>query len=458
MNGEAEIDLRQLLKVLRKRAWLIGLVLVLAVTAAGALSLFVLPPVYEAEVTLMVSRLQAAGTRTAARETLETAVDPLARLPQMTLNTYIAQLTSPRLLEQVARDLGFDTAVWTPGVLAGMIRAEAPRDTNLIRVRVQSPDPAVARSVADALTQRFMTFISENNRAQLEKSVEFLTQQAEAVKADRDRAAAELHRLQAEPGAAALLAEQARTSSSMLAAYRSDLLRARVEADAARAALDRLDQQLAAIPAVLVSEQVTETREPAGEGGQTSGATAEARVVSRKETLNPVHLQLSQLRHQKAVEVAERQARVAALTAQVATLEQAVALLNAELTRRLARESALEREVARLEGTYQLLTEKITETRIVKSLDLGQSDIWVLSPATTPGSPVRPNVRLNVAVAGLLGLMAGFMLVFAVEYLDNTVKSPDDVAAATGLPVLGQIPRFRPGGRPWLRRWALGQS
>ena len=454
MNGESEIDLRNLIKVVRKRAWVIGLVLVLAIASAGALSLFVLPPVYEAEATLMVAGLQNRAVRTAAA-TLEAAVDPLARLPQMTLNTYIAQLTSPRLLEQVARDLGLDTTIWTPGVLSGMIRAETPRDTNLIKVRVQGSDPLLARSVADALTQRFLSFISEINRQQLERSVEFLAEQAEVVRGDRDRTAGELHRLQAQPGAAALLTERARTSSSMLATCRSDLLRARVEADVARSALARLDQQLAEVPAVLVSEEVTEMRE-AGEGVDGSGVVYQPRVVSRKETLNPVHLQLLGLRHQKAVEVAERGTRALALASQVAELERSTADLNAQFTVQAARESALTQELARLEATYQLLSERITETQIVTSLDLGQMDIWILSPATTPRSPVRPNVGLNVAIAGMLGLMAGFGLVFVVEYLDNTIKNPEDVAAATGLPVLGQIPRFRPGGGS-LRRWVLGQ-
>ena len=449
MNDEAEIDLRNLIKVLRKRAWVVGLVLVLAIASAGALSLFVLPPVYEAEVTLMAAGLQNRVVRTVA-PTLEAAVDPLARLPQMTLNTYIAQLTSPRLLEQVARDLGLDTTVWTPGVLSGMIRAETPRDTNLIKVRVHSSDPAVARSVADALTQRFLSFISDTHRQQLERSVEFLAEQADVVRADRDRSAGELHRLQAQPGAAALLTERARANTSMLATYRSDLLRARVEADVARSALARLDQQLAEVPAVLVSEEVTETKE-AGEG-----VVYQPRVVSRKETLNPVHLQLLGLRHQKAVEVAERTTRALALASQVAALEQSAADLNAQLTTQAARESALAQELARLEATYQLLSERIVDTQIVTSLDLGQMDIWILSSATTPRSPVRPNVGLNVVIAGMLGLMAGFGLVFVVEYLDNTIKNPEDVAAATGLPVLGQIPRFRPGGAS-LRRWVLGQ-
>jgi capsular polysaccharide biosynthesis protein len=454
MNGETEIDLRILIKVLRKRAWVIGLTLGLAIATAGALSLFVLPPVYEAEVTLMATGLEDRALRTAT-PTLEAAVDPLARLPQMTLNTYIAQLTSPRLLDQVARDLGWDATVWTPAVLSGMIRAEVPRDTNLIEVRVQSPDPVVARSLADALTQQFLSFISETNRQQLERSVEFLAEQSVAVRADRDRVAADLQRLQAAPGAAALLTDRARANSSMLASYRSDLLRARVEAAVARSAWARLEQQLAEVPAVLVSEEVTETKE-VGVGVDGSGVTYQPRVVSRRETLNPVHLQLLELRHEKAVEVAERDARAVALTSLVAELERSMTDVNAQLNIQAARESALAQELDRLEATYRLLSERITETQIVTSLDLGRMDIWVFSPATTPRSPVGPRVGLNMAIAGMLGLMAGLGLVFVVEYLDNTIKNPEDVVAATGLPVLGQIPRFRPGGAS-LRRWVLGQ-
>ena len=47
---------------------------------------------------------------------------------------------------------------------------------------------------------------------------------------------------------------------------------------------------------------------------------------------------------------------------------------------------------------------------------------------------------MNIAIAGVLGIMLGIGLVFLVEYLDNTIKTPEDIERYVGLPVLGIIP------------------
>lgn len=67
------------------------------------------------------------------------------------------------------------------------------------------------------------------------------------------------------------------------------------------------------------------------------------------------------------------------------------------------------------------------------------SNVIPVNPATPPEKPVRPNVLLNTAVAGFLGLMMAVSLLFIRELLDNTIKTPDDVTHHLGLPILGMI-------------------
>jgi len=97
-------------------------------------------------------------------------------------------------------------------------------------------------------------------------------------------------------------------------------------------------------------------------------------------------------------------------------------------------------EKQRLQGVLNLLAEGITRTQITRSIDLGSTSLAVISPAIAPNSPVKPNKERNMAVAFMLGLMASVALIFVLEFLDNTIKTPDDVAAHMGLPVLGLIP------------------
>ncbi|TYR72631.1 capsular biosynthesis protein [Rossellomorea vietnamensis] len=54
-------------------------------------------------------------------------------------------------------------------------------------------------------------------------------------------------------------------------------------------------------------------------------------------------------------------------------------------------------------------------------------------------SPIKPQPVLNIAIAMVVGLMAGVGLAFLLEYLDNTIKTEQDVEKLLGLPVLGSI-------------------
>ncbi len=67
--------------------------------------------------------------------------------------------------------------------------------------------------------------------------------------------------------------------------------------------------------------------------------------------------------------------------------------------------------------------------------------VEVLTPAEEPSSPVSPNTVGNVVIGGLIGLLGGIALAFAVEYLDDSVGSKDEAEKITGLPTLGVIPK-----------------
>lgn len=54
-------------------------------------------------------------------------------------------------------------------------------------------------------------------------------------------------------------------------------------------------------------------------------------------------------------------------------------------------------------------------------------------------APVSPKPLLNIAIAGVVGLMAGVGLAFLLEYFDNTIKTEQDVDKYLGVPVLGVI-------------------
>ena len=66
-------------------------------------------------------------------------------------------------------------------------------------------------------------------------------------------------------------------------------------------------------------------------------------------------------------------------------------------------------------------------------------NVSILAKAEVNSSPVKPNPYLNIAIAMVVGLMAGVGLAFLLEYFDNTVKNEQDIERNLDLPVLGVI-------------------
>ena len=75
----------------------------------------------------------------------------------------------------------------------------------------------------------------------------------------------------------------------------------------------------------------------------------------------------------------------------------------------------------------------------VKSI-MTVDNVSTIDTAIAPENPVKPNKMMNVAIAGVLGVMVSVGLVFVLEFLDRTVKTPTDVERHLGLPIIGAIP------------------
>ncbi len=66
--------------------------------------------------------------------------------------------------------------------------------------------------------------------------------------------------------------------------------------------------------------------------------------------------------------------------------------------------------------------------------------VSTIDVAKVPENPVAPNKVMNIAIATVLGMMVSVGLVFVLEFLDRTYKTPTDIERHLGLPILGAIP------------------
>ncbi len=120
-------------------------------------------------------------------------------------------------------------------------------------------------------------------------------------------------------------------------------------------------------------------------------------------------------------------------------LEEQKAETNA-MSEKMVQYNILKREAEANKTLYEGLLTKLREANIAASLK--SSNIRVIDPAMIPSSPARPARARNIALAFLIGLVGGVGVALLREYLDNTVKTPDDVETLARLPSLAVVPAF----------------
>ena len=124
------------------------------------------------------------------------------------------------------------------------------------------------------------------------------------------------------------------------------------------------------------------------------------------------------------------------------------------MSEKMIQYNILKREAEANKTLYDSLETKLKEAQI--SSGLKSSNIRIVDPAMVPSTPSRPAKTRNIALAFLVGLVGGVGLALLREYLDNTVKTPDDVETLARLPSLAVVPAF--GGeshapkRSWLSK------
>jgi succinoglycan biosynthesis transport protein ExoP len=124
-------------------------------------------------------------------------------------------------------------------------------------------------------------------------------------------------------------------------------------------------------------------------------------------------------------------------------IRQALELQKAEtnnMAEKMVQYNILKRESEADKTLYEGLLTKLKEAGISEGLK--SSNLRVVDPAMIPSYPARPAKARNIALAFLVGLVGGIGLALLREYLDNTVKTPDDIETLTRLPSLAVVPAF----------------
>lgn len=175
-KGFESIDIRQYLALFWQWAWLIALVTIIAGLASFLISQR-MTPIFSASTTLYIN--EAPSTKATDYNSIITS--------ERISGTYSKMLTTRPVLEEVAARLGINVESFLNDVTVSPIR-----DTTLIQINVESPDPQMATNIANELTAVFAAQVKSIQAERFSVSKESLQNQIADMEAQIDQATADL--------------------------------------------------------------------------------------------------------------------------------------------------------------------------------------------------------------------------------------------------------------------------
>lgn len=116
------------------------------------------------------------------------------------------------------------------------------------------------------------------------------------------------------------------------------------------------------------------------------------------------------------------------------------------MNEKLTEYNVLKRDVDSIKALYDALVMKAKEKGVTENTQ--KVNVWMTQLAQTPESPIKPRPMRNLLLGLVLGLFGGLGCAFFVEYLDNTVKDPEEAERRFGMSVIGVIELLKKGQDP----------
>jgi len=497
-SDEKPIDLRRHLGVVRARFWII-LLCTVVVLSFYTVRVFRQPPTYRAEARVLIERsvptvgpfadpaaasesyynYQTAIKLITCREVMERALYRqdeggeflLDEKGRRVFTDFGKQFASPKvkhlsvkresLLKQVLdRIRGVfqykktrDLEPWER--LRGRVRVVPDPASNIVGIRVSGGDSKQVAQIANAVAEAFVAFGRSLRERGDVKTYRELARQLKDQRGKLEAAQQALRDFRDEVGIVELNLAAADTAVMQefqrLKQEYAQVQRRRKTMAEAMALAERLQREgkdpeaLLAVPAIRERPDVTSLQQ------RLVDTDIEMQLASK--TLGPKHTRIIALREQ--LKTLRNQLHAALLKAVRSLADEYTMVVASEraLKAEYDREAARVEKLGKISDRYRQLQSDVelekkafdTIREQLKSIDIRMAaepvtNIKLIEEAAEPRSPVGPDKRRAVFVGILLGLALGLVAAYILEYLDDTVKTPDDLENRLHLAPLGHLP------------------
>jgi polysaccharide biosynthesis transport protein len=464
-----ELDLNQILTIVRRRAWLIGGV---AIAATSAIWFWTLTrtPIYRGEFRVLVEPVSETDQ---SRQILQN--DQIQIAPTFDYATQIEVLQSPALLEPIAQSLQQTYPDITIDTLTAGLVITQLKTTKVLSVSYLGTDPAKVQAVLRELSQQYLRYSFEQRQSNLQQGVQFVEGQLPEL---RERVNTLQVRLERFRQRYSLVDPESRGTdlASLINGVEKESQDTQTQLSEARSLYRVLQQQLGlsasqALAATALSESpryqnlLNQLQEVETQIAEESARfrpdspyaySIQALQDKRAELLPLLSQEAERILGERAPDVTgnltstslDLSRQLVDTANQVRVLEtrrDALAAVEERLKQEFELVPALAREYTDLQRELTIATESLNRflaTRETLQINAAQKSIpWeLISGPATPSSPISPNSSRNLVLGAIAGLLLGTAAAFAAEKLDSVFHSPDDLKALTKLPLLGVVP------------------
>ncbi|HTL02948.1 MAG TPA: polysaccharide biosynthesis tyrosine autokinase [Vicinamibacterales bacterium] len=343
--------------------------------------------------------------------------------------------------------------------LLGSVNLEPVRGSRLVNVSITSSNPTFAARTADALVEEYVKQNFAMRSEATQKSLTFLDDEIAKQKTKVEESEREMADYR-EHNNALSLDDKQNTVSATLNQLNDQYTRTKTERIQKETLYKQVEglspstPQLDTIPAITMNPQVQALRQRLVELNRTRAA-----LNDRYGEKNP-----EVIANANQIEDTNKQ-YYAALTAALGTIKteyetarrqesSLAAELNAQkgaamdLNRKGVNYTVIEREAQSNRALYEALLARQKELQVVSNS--GGNNVRLMDRAVVPGAPYTPDVKRNLMLGALAGILLALGLVMAIDYLDDTVKTPEDITRRLKLPFLGLVPAVKGQGHPLL--------
>jgi uncharacterized protein involved in exopolysaccharide biosynthesis len=432
--------------VLRKHRWLITGIFLLTVLTVGIWT-FVQVPIYQAVATILI---EPEPPKVLNIQDV-TPVGAMSPYDPAFYPTQYEIIKSRAVVERAVAALNQKQGGTPPRGLSGSLAVDPMRNTRLVLIKVAGPDPVRAAAEANAVASAYAKYNVELKLRGARDALTWLTEEASHLRARVDESSQALQNYRVKSGILGMQ-EQRQISAQKIIEANKGYLEAQAQRMSLEAKLGELTQAAKdpAAPGTILSE-ADNPRVGKIKGEIGTLETEKSKLLKVYKEKHPEIVKVdAQIQHLRDSLDAEFRGTVQSVQTQVKVARAREASLFSEVNnmRREGQElndkesqyQNLQHEVESNQQLYDSVVKRLKETGVAGGLE--NSNVRIVEEATAPGAPIRPRKAWNLGMSIVAGLVLAFGVAFGLEYLDTTVKTPDDVERYLGLSVIGVVPAF----------------